>query len=121
MLFREEQLNPVKLSKTISALSTQTMIKNSVSDPDSAGQFNAARFIKEIGRGKDGARSLSSDDACLLYKAMLESRVSDLELGAILLSMRIKGESVAEITGLCPLHMTVLIYSALLHKASMHR
>ena len=59
----------------------------------------AARFIKEIGRGKDGARSMSSTDAQMLYAAMLDGRVSDLELGAILLSMRIKGESVDEIAG----------------------
>jgi len=59
----------------------------------------AARFIKEIGRGKDGARSLSRDDARTLYAAMLDSRVSDLELGAILLAMRVKGESVDEIAG----------------------
>jgi anthranilate phosphoribosyltransferase len=59
----------------------------------------AARFIKEIGRGKDGARSLSQEDAQLLYGAMLDQRVSDLEMGAILLALRIKGESVAEIAG----------------------
>ncbi|WDZ96943.1 DNA-binding protein YbiB [Herbaspirillum sp. WKF16] len=61
--------------------------------------FAAARFIKEIGRGKDGARSLSRDDARLMYAAMLDGRVSDLELGAILLAMRIKGEAVEEIGG----------------------
>ncbi|MDO8654297.1 MAG: DNA-binding protein YbiB [Undibacterium sp.] len=59
----------------------------------------AARFIKVIGRGKDGARSLSQDDAALLYDAMLAGRVSDLEMGAILLALRIKGESVDEIAG----------------------
>lgn len=59
----------------------------------------AARFIKEIGRGKDGARSLSHADAQLMYAAMLDGRVSDLELGGILLAMRIKGESVEEIGG----------------------
>lgn len=59
----------------------------------------AARFIKEIGRGKDGARNLSQEDAQLLYAAMLDQRVSDLEMGGILLSMRIKGESVGEIAG----------------------
>ncbi len=61
--------------------------------------FPAARFIKEIGRGKDGARSMSRSDARDLYAAMLEGRVSDLELGGILLAMRIKGESVEEIAG----------------------
>jgi len=61
--------------------------------------FLAARFIKEIGRGKHGARSMSRDDAHDLYQAMLDGRVSDLELGGILLAMRIKGESVQEIAG----------------------
>lgn len=58
-----------------------------------------ASFIKEIGRGKDGARSLSRNDACTLYAAMLDGRVSDIELGAVLLAMRIKGESADEIAG----------------------
>ena len=61
--------------------------------------FPAARFIKEIGRGKKGAHSLSRDDARDLYAAMLDGRVSDLELGGLMLAMRIKGESVAEIAG----------------------
>ena len=61
--------------------------------------FASARFIKEIGRGKDGARSLTREDAQLLYGAMLDGRVSDLEMGGILLAMRIKGESVEEIAG----------------------
>jgi anthranilate phosphoribosyltransferase len=61
--------------------------------------FPAARFIKEIGRGVKGARSMPRNEASLLYGAMLDGRVSDLELGAILLAMRIKGESVEEIAG----------------------
>ncbi|UOD31234.1 DNA-binding protein YbiB [Massilia violaceinigra] len=61
--------------------------------------FLAATFIKEIGRGKKGARSMSRDNAQALYGAMLDGRVSDLELGGILLAMRIKGESVDEIAG----------------------
>ena len=61
--------------------------------------FAAAKFIKEIGRGKNGARSLSAVDAQALYGAMLDGRVSDLEMGGILLAMRIKGESVDEIAG----------------------
>jgi anthranilate phosphoribosyltransferase len=61
--------------------------------------FAAAHFIKEIGRGKKGARSLSREDSRALYGAMLDGRVSDLEMGAIMLAMRIKGESVDEIAG----------------------
>ena len=72
---------------------------NTTHDIETREPFPAARFIKEIGRGKNGARSMTSDDAQALYQAMLEGRVSDLELGGILLAMRIKGESVAEIAG----------------------
>jgi anthranilate phosphoribosyltransferase len=67
---------------------------NTIDEP-----FPAARFIKEIGRGKKGARSLSRADARALYAAMLDGRVSDLELGAIVLALRFKGESVEEIAG----------------------
>lgn len=58
-------------------------------------------LIKEIGRGSQGARDLSADDAQALFAAMLSAEVPDLELGAILLSLRIKGESDAELLGFC--------------------
>jgi anthranilate phosphoribosyltransferase len=61
--------------------------------------FLAAHLIKEIGRGKKGARSLSREDARALYAAMLARRISDLELGAVVLALRFKGESVNEIAG----------------------
>ncbi len=57
--------------------------------------------IKEIGRGAKGARDLSIDDAEVLFADMLNGRVPDLELGAILLSLRIKGESDNELLGFC--------------------
>lgn len=58
-----------------------------------------ARYIKEIGRGAQGARDLSSDDARQLYAAILDGGVPDLELGAILLALRVKGESLDEMLG----------------------
>jgi anthranilate phosphoribosyltransferase len=61
--------------------------------------FHTAHFIKEIGRGQKGARSISRDDARTLYGAMLDGRVPDIELGALLLALRIKGESVDELAG----------------------
>jgi len=61
--------------------------------------FLAAPFIKEVGRGVKGARSMSRINANILYTAMLDGRVSDLEMGGLLLAMRIKGESVDEIAG----------------------
>ncbi len=42
---------------------------------------------------------MTREEACQLYSAMLDGRVSDLEMGGILLAMRIKGESVDEIAG----------------------
>lgn len=68
-------------------------------DKLSAQPFAAAAYIKEIGRGKEGARDLSREDAYQLYAAMLDARVSDLQMGGILLAMRIKGESIEEIAG----------------------
>lgn len=46
------------------------------------------QYIKEIGRGAEGARDLSHDDARQLYAAMLDGGVPDLELGAIILGLR---------------------------------
>ncbi|HEY9063621.1 MAG TPA: DNA-binding protein YbiB [Burkholderiaceae bacterium] len=56
-------------------------------------------YIREIGRGKDGARSLSRDQAHDLFSQVLDGQVSDLEIGGFALAMRIKGESLAELDG----------------------
>jgi anthranilate phosphoribosyltransferase len=68
--------------------------------PDSTDTFSCARFIKEIGRGPHGARSLSSEDTHALYAAMLDGRVPDLELGAVLLAYRLKGETADELAAM---------------------
>lgn len=56
-------------------------------------------YIKEIGRGKDGARSLSRVQAADMFGQILDGAVSDLEIGAFCLAMRIKGESPQEMAG----------------------
>jgi anthranilate phosphoribosyltransferase len=61
--------------------------------------MNFAALIKEIGRGTRGARNLDTAQAEALFGAMLDGQVPELELGAILLSLRIKGESEAEVAG----------------------
>ena len=58
-----------------------------------------ANYIREIGRGKEGARSLTEVQAHDLMSQVLDGRVSDLELGGFALAMRIKGESIAELAG----------------------
>lgn len=61
--------------------------------------MSIAAYIKEIGRGKEGARSLGQDQAYDLMCQVLDGRVTDLEIGAFAIAMRIKGESVPELAG----------------------
>lgn len=56
-------------------------------------------YIKEIGRGKDGARSLTRAQAADLMGQVLDGGVTDLEVGAFCLAMRIKGETAQEMAG----------------------
>ena len=56
-------------------------------------------YIKEIGRGRDGARSLSREQAGDLLGQVLDGTVTDLEIGAFCLAMRIKGETALEMAG----------------------
>ena len=58
-----------------------------------------AHYIKEIGRGKDGARPLTREQAADLLGQVLDGTVTDLEIGAFCLAMRIKGETPDEMAG----------------------
>ena len=58
-----------------------------------------SHYIKEIGRGKDGARPLSREQATDLMSQVLDGAVTDLEVGAFCLAMRIKGETAEEMAG----------------------
>ncbi len=61
--------------------------------------MSIAPYIREIGRGKDGARSLGRAQAHDLMSQVLDGAVSDLELGAFAIAMRVKGESLEELAG----------------------
>ncbi|MGD9834848.1 MAG: DNA-binding protein YbiB [Piscinibacter sp.] len=61
--------------------------------------MSIAPYIKEIGRGKEGARSLDPQQAHDLMSQVLDGHASDLEIGAFAIAMRIKGESVDELAG----------------------
>jgi len=61
--------------------------------------MNYAACLKEIGRGPNGSRPLSEDDAQQLMGAMLDGGVPDLEFGALLIALRMKGESLDELLG----------------------
>lgn len=58
-----------------------------------------APIIKEIGRGAKGARDLDAAQAEQLFGDMLDGKVPDLELGAIVVSLRLKSESRDELLG----------------------
>jgi anthranilate phosphoribosyltransferase len=58
-----------------------------------------SHYIKDIGRGKEGARALDRAQAADLMGQVLDQQVSDLELGAFCIAMRIKGETAEEMAG----------------------
>lgn len=58
-----------------------------------------AHYLKVIGRGRDGARAIDRAQAADLMGQVLDGSVSDLEIGAFCLAMRIKGETPEEMAG----------------------
>ncbi|HEY8049449.1 MAG TPA: DNA-binding protein YbiB [Ramlibacter sp.] len=56
-------------------------------------------YLREIGRGKDGARALTREQAADLFGQVLDGAVTDLELGAFCIAMRVKGEAPQELAG----------------------
>src|SRR3990167_2034640 len=57
------------------------------------------RIIKDIGRGKNAPGDLSREDAKALFTAILNNEIPPLQPGAILIALRIKGESLEELAG----------------------
>ncbi|NHC04818.1 glycosyl transferase family protein [Acinetobacter sp. 187] len=58
-----------------------------------------AQFVRIIGKGKNGARSLTYDEAYQAFGMILNNEVLDVQLGAFLMLLRVKEESVDELTG----------------------
>ncbi len=61
--------------------------------------MNLSALIREVGRGPHGSRDLSEAAASELYGAMLDGRVAEMELGAIQIALRVKGEGPEELRG----------------------
>lgn len=55
--------------------------------------------LREIGRGKNGARNLTRTQASDLMGQVLDGGVSDTELGGFCIAMRVKGETTEEMLG----------------------
>lgn len=58
-----------------------------------------SQYLKEIGRGRQGARALSREQAADLFGQLLDGTVGDLEVGAFCIAMRVKGETPEEMAG----------------------
>jgi anthranilate phosphoribosyltransferase len=58
-----------------------------------------SQYLKDIGRGKQGARSLAREQAADLFGQILDGAVTDLEIGAFCIAMRVKGETPEEMCG----------------------
>lgn len=62
--------------------------------------FDPRPFIKELARGKHGARDLTREQAHELFSAIFADEVGGAALGAILVALRVKGETPAELAGM---------------------
>jgi anthranilate phosphoribosyltransferase len=61
--------------------------------------MSISAYLKVIGRGANGAKPLDRAAAADLMGQVLDGVVSDLEVGAFALAMRMKGETLAELLG----------------------
>lgn len=57
-----------------------------------------AQYVRILGKGKTGSRSLSYDEAYQAFSMILREEVEDVQLGAFLMLLRVKEESVNELT-----------------------
>ena len=72
-----------------------------------------AQFVRIVGKGKNGARSLTYDEAYQAFKMILNDEVLDVQLGAFLMLLRVKEESVDELAGFVQATRDALNFKAL--------
>ena len=58
-----------------------------------------AQYVRIVGKGKNGSRSLSYQEAYDAFTLILQNEVLDVQLGAFLMLLRVKEESVDELSG----------------------
>ena len=61
--------------------------------------MSITQFLKIVGRGSKGAGDLTREQSQEVFSLIIAGQVSDLELGAFCIAMRIKGESASELMG----------------------
>lgn len=73
------------------------MIETSV--PNSSAEHPFAHFIRILGKGKTGTRSLLLDEARQAFGMILRGETEPLQLGAFLMLLRVKEETPEELAG----------------------
>ena len=58
-----------------------------------------APYVRILGKGKTGSRSLTRDEARTAMEMILRGEVKEIQLGAFLMLLRVKEESADELTG----------------------
>jgi anthranilate phosphoribosyltransferase len=58
-----------------------------------------APYVRILGKGKKGSRSLTEEEAFDAMSMILKGKVEDVQLGAFLMLMRVKEESAQELSG----------------------
>ena len=58
-----------------------------------------AQYVRILGKGKNGSRALTQDEAYDAMKMIMANQVSPEQLGAFLMLMRVKEENAEELTG----------------------
>lgn len=62
--------------------------------------FDPKPYLKELARGKNSTRDLTREQARTLFSAIFAGDVGDVALGAILVALRMKGETLDELCGM---------------------
>lgn len=58
-----------------------------------------AQYIRILGKGKNGSRSLSEQEAFDAFSMIINQQAQDLQIGAFLMLLRVKEESIDELLG----------------------
>lgn len=77
-------------------MSTARTMKTSI-PPEHEHPF--AQFVRILGKGKKGSRSLTEDEAWQAMQMIMRGEVLDVQLGAFLMLLRVKEESAEELLG----------------------
>ena len=64
-----------------------------------ANEHPFAQYIRALGKGKKGSRSLTREEACTAFSMVLNGQAEAVQTGAFLMLLRVKEESAEELAG----------------------